>query len=105
MTTTAKPEPQVTDENEKDFLAPTFRTEPILQRVEWLIGLIDLKNRQQAYEIINSGLIRPGCAVRIGRKVRLRIAETLKWIEDGCPDYRPGMGITPKDPAEAEGET
>lgn len=83
------------EEDEAKLLATSFRTEPILQRVEWLVDLIDLKNRQQAYEIINSGMIRPDCAVRIGRKVRLHIKNTLQWVEDGCPDYRPGKGITP----------
>jgi len=78
----------IRDEQEPLKAAPSLRAEPILQRVEWLMDLIDLDSRQHAYEIISSGLIRPDCVVRIGRRVRLHIANTLKWIDEGCPDHR-----------------
>lgn len=90
--------PRVTREDLRNLTAPSVKAEPMFQRLEWLVELMRSSSREQAYALVRTGKMRPGCVVRVERLIRLHIANTLNWLEDGCPDYRPGMGITPAEP-------
>lgn len=44
---------------------------PDIQKVEWLIPVLNLDGRQQAYNIVRTGQIPANCVLRFGRRIRL----------------------------------
>ena len=53
---------------------------PQLKRVEWLVKVLDLDSRKQAYAAITDGRIPQNCVIRVGRYLRVNPDAVARWI-------------------------
>ena len=56
---------------------------PNIRRVEWLIEVLDLDSRKQAYDIIAAKQLPESCVIRFGRRIRINADAVRDWLTGG----------------------
>ena len=56
---------------------------PDIQKVEWLIPVLNLDTRKQAYDIIAAKQLPESCVIRFGRRIRINADAVRDWLNGG----------------------